>query len=413
MHNDEDVELNVKVIALAIGGAALAAILLALARRDDKPATPAEKVAEVADDVEQSARKAAKAAKKKRKAFETAAAAQAEQFAHAAQERLDRKAVEQELKAAAWDAQQQASEAEGRLRAAGGRVREETTHLASRVGAEARHLAEGGRERISHLRRHEEGSPAEEEIARLKAELEDLRRQFAGSSRRGPQDHFGIASRLAGKTGPIPEAMASHAATAALAHLEKSLKAKAPQLMAARNKAQVIEILQRELGPTLRESAMQAVSAALSQMDTAGEKVAAVKAEMPTMRRGEPEKDLTEALEDLKDEGFHRAAEVAEPIAEAANGHGRMRIWRAREVAHPAEPEAETPIAAAVEADAPVEEHAKSGKAGLFWGGAGLGLALYILADPERRDSVLKYANEASIQVQELVRDLQGYDDEF
>jgi hypothetical protein len=40
-------------------------------------------------------------------------------------------------------------------------------------------------------------------------------------------------------------------------------------------------------------------------------------------------------------------------------------------------------------------------------------LALYALLDAERRDRVLRLANEASIQVQELVRDLQGYDDEF
>jgi hypothetical protein len=57
------------------------------------------------------------------------------------------------------------------------------------------------------------------------------------------------------------------------------------------------------------------------------------------------------------------------------------------------------------------EEH--RGKAGLLWGGAGIGLALYALLDAERRDRVLRLANEASVQVQELVRDLQGYDDEF
>lgn len=413
MHNDEDVELNVKVIALAIGGAVLAGILLAAARRDDKRDTATEKVAEVADDFEKHAKQAAKAAKKKRKAFEAAASAQVEHFAHAAQERIDHKAAEQELKAAAWDAQQQAREAESRLRAAGGRVREETSHLASRVGAEARHLAEGGRERISHLRRHDDASPAEEEITRLKAELDELRSQLAGAGKRGRQDRFGIATKLAGKTGPIPEEMASRAATAAIAHLEKSLKAKAPQLLAARNKAQMIEIVQRELGPTLRESAMQAVSAAISQLDTAGEKVAAAKAEMPVPRREETVEDLTETLADLKEEVLHKAEAVAEPIAESTNGHGRMRIWRAREVTPPTEPDVVEHVEAAVAEPVPVEEHAKGSKAGLFWGGAGLGLALYILADQERRESVLKYANEASVQMQELVRDLQGYDDEF
>ena len=55
----------------------------------------------------------------------------------------------------------------------------------------------------------------------------------------------------------------------------------------------------------------------------------------------------------------------------------------------------------------------KRGVPGLLWGGAGVGLAIYAMMDPERRESILKMANEASVQMQELVRDLQGYDDEF
>jgi hypothetical protein len=58
-------------------------------------------------------------------------------------------------------------------------------------------------------------------------------------------------------------------------------------------------------------------------------------------------------------------------------------------------------------------EEERHGKAGLFWGGAGIGLALYALLDAERREKVLRLANDASVQIQELVRDLQGYDDEF
>jgi hypothetical protein len=42
-----------------------------------------------------------------------------------------------------------------------------------------------------------------------------------------------------------------------------------------------------------------------------------------------------------------------------------------------------------------------------------LGLAIYALADPERREQFLKLTNEATVLAQELLRDLQGYDDEF
>ena len=69
---------------------------------------------------------------------------------------FDAKAAERDLKAAAWDAQQEAKEAESRLRAAGHRVVDDATQLASWVGAEARNLAGGGKERLAHLRHRDE-----------------------------------------------------------------------------------------------------------------------------------------------------------------------------------------------------------------------------------------------------------------
>ena len=103
--------------------------------------------------------------------------------------------------------------------------------------------------------------------------------------------------------------------------------------------------------------------------------------------------------------------------ARRSQANGKRRFWRSSHDAGDAaagrgrhnrgdadsDKEAEKEVAG--------EEH--RGKAGLFWGGAGIGLALYALLDAERRDRVLRLANEASVQVQELVRDLQGYDDEF
>jgi hypothetical protein len=96
--------------------------------------------------------------------------------------------------------------------------------------------------------------------------------------------------------------------------------------------------------------------------------------------------------------------------------NGKRHFWRASHDAGDATAGAaaateETLAAAKEKTEDAGEEH--RGKAGLFWGGAGIGLALYALLDAERRDRVLRLANEASVQVQELVRDLQGYDDEF
>jgi hypothetical protein len=196
------------------------------------------------------------------------------------------------------------------------------------------------------------------------------------------------------------------------------LRAKAPALLAARNKAQVLEILQKELGPTLRDTAVQAAVAALGKWDWTRESGDALReAEDQARTAAADARETARRLgDDIADE-VERVAEDAAHRAETIQANGKRRFWRAAHDAGDAPAGADTAEAlpAAEEKDdraqAAGEEH--RGKAGLFWGGAGIGLALYALLDAERRDSVLRLANEASVQVQELVRDLQGYDDEF
>ncbi len=396
--DEQDDALNVKVILLGVGGAALAAVLIALARRDDdQPKAQAEAVV---DDVKRSAKRAAKAAKKKQKELG-----------------LDVKATERDLKAAAWDAHQEAQEAESRLRAAGHRVVDDASHLVSRVGAEARNLADEGKERISHLRQRDDVERiAEREVERLRDEIEKLKAQLQDSGRKGEKDLFGLASRFAGKGGSSKDDIASQAAAAAFAQLEKSLKAKAPALLAARNRSQVLDILQQDLGPTIRESAVQAAMAALGMWETGKDRVKDAAEDVRETAR-DAGKDIRDKARHLKDDvqaDAEHLAEEATQQAEAIRSEGKRRLWRAsddgRNVAATAAAEIEKTSQAAD--DAPREDEHR-GKAGLFWGGAGLGLALYALLDVERREKVLRLANEASVQVQELVRDLQGYDDEF
>jgi hypothetical protein len=408
MHEQDDA-LNAKVILLAIGGAAVAAILVALARREDDTAKErAEKaVAEAKSEVEKDARKAAKAAKKKRKAFLAAVGKKGDHLGDDAREMAaalaaDARVAERDLKAAAWDAQQQAIEAENRLLSAGHRVVDDAAHLASKVGAEARHLAGEGRERIAHLRHRDD---AESEIDRLRAEIEELKERLEGTGRKTERDYLGLASRFTGKGKTAKDDMAAQAAAAALAQLEKSLKAKAPALMAARDRAQVMEILQKDLGPTLRESAVQAAMAALGMLEAGKERARDLRDEA---------RDGGRHAEDDVHEAIRHAEEEAERHEESIKANGKRRLWRASHEAREAADVAAARIddsARAAEDVVAEEEH--RGKAGLFWGGAGLGLALYALLDAERRDKVLRLANEASVQVQELVRDLQGYDDEF
>src|SRR5215218_2948399 len=276
---EHDDELNRKVILLSVGSAAVAALLIALARRkeDDGVAKRAEDIAARAEDavaeVKQESKKAAKAAKKKRKEVAAAAAATGHRVSDEARDVTDRlgfdaKAAERDLKAAAWDAQQAAKEAESRLRAAGHRVVDDATQLASWFGAEARNLAEEGKEKIAHLRHREEvEGTLEHEVERLRAEIDGLKESLRKSGQKVDNDVSGLTSRFAGKSGPVAEAFASEATAAALGQIERTLRAVAPALLAARNRAQAVEILQKELGPTLRDSAVQAAIAALGKLD--------------------------------------------------------------------------------------------------------------------------------------------------
>jgi gas vesicle protein len=427
---EHDDELNRKVILLSIGSAAAAALLVALARhRDDQGVVSrsgevAARAEDVVSDAKQKSKKAAKSAKNKRKELAAAVAATGHRAADEirdATERLDfdAKAAERDLKAAAWDAQQEAKEAESRLRAASHRVVDDATHIASWVGAEARNLAGEGKEKIAQLRHREEGEGSvEREVERLRAEIDELKDQLRKTGQKREKFPLGLTSRFTGKSGPSAEVVASEAAAAALAQIERTLRAKAPALLAARNKAQVLEILQKELGPTLRDTAVQAAVAALGKWDWTRESGDALREADDQARTAAADaRETARRLgDDIADE-VERVAEDAAHRAETIQANGKRRFWRAAHDAGDAPAGADTAEAllAAEEKDdraqAAGEEH--RGKAGLFWGGAGIGLALYALLDAERRDRVLRLANEASVQVQELVRDLQGYDDEF
>jgi hypothetical protein len=430
---EHDDDLNRKVILLSVGSAAAAALLVALARRrdDEGVGARAEEIAaragDAVADAKQESKKAAKAAKKKRKEMAAAVAETGQRVADEmrnATERLDfdAKAAERDLKAAAWDAQQEAKEAESRLRSAGHRVVDDATHLASWFGAEARNLAGEGKEKFAQLRHREEGEgTVEREVERLRAEIDELKEQLGKTGQKVERDPLGLTSRFSGKSGPFAEAVASEATAAALGQIERTLRAKAPALLAARNKAQVLEILQKELGPTLRDTAVQAAVAALGKWDWTRESVGAVRDEAEDRARtaaSAARESARQIGDDVADE-VERAAEEAAHHAETIQANGKRRFWRASHDVGDATAAAQATIEETLtaakeqekEAEGVGEEH--RGKAGLFWGGAGIGLALYALLDAERRDRVLRLANEASVQVQELVRDLQGYDDEF
>src|SRR5918995_556873 len=339
---EHDDDLNRKVILLSVGSAAAAALLIALARhkQDQGVASRVDEVSaraeDVVSDVKRESKKAAKAAKKKRKEIAAVANETGHRVGDAvrdATERLDfdARAAERDLKAAAWDAQHEAKEAESRLRAAGHRVVDDATHLASWFGAEARNLAGEGKEKIAQLRhREEDEGTVEREVKRLRAEIDELKEQLRKTGQKVEKVPLGLTSRFAGKSGPFAEAVASEATAAALGQIERTLRAKAPALLAARNKAQVLEILQKELGPTLRDTAVQAAVAALGKWDWTRESGSAVQDSEDHARRaasdaGERGRRL---VDDVANE-VERAAEEAAHRAETIQANGKRRFWRA------------------------------------------------------------------------------------
>jgi hypothetical protein len=400
MDDHTDATPNAKVLLIATGAAALGALLIALARRGDEN-EPADRVQAAVAEATKDAKKAGKAAKRKQK--ELASALQA-----------DAETAERELKAAAWDAQQRAREAEGRLRAAGLRVVDDAAQLASRVSTEARSLAGEGRERISQLRHREEEQGLEADLRRLREEVESLQRQLRREGRGAERDFSSLGALFGKKGGPVADALASPPIAAALAQVERSLRAKAPALAAAKNKSQVLDILMQDIGPTMRDAGLQAFAAALGILDTARtEKEQAREAleEARDIARKEQERSR-QAVADAAEE-LRLAAQEVSTHGEAALANGKRRFWRGRTAAADLGDGASGVTEEIVDAAQQSAEEERHGKAGLFWGGAGIGLALYALLDAERREKVLRLANDASVQIQELVSDLQGYDDEF
>ena len=448
MSEDEDLVLNAKAIGLAVGGAALAGMLFVLTRRDEKHASPVETLASepIPDAFAEAARGAARDAHSYRETVEDAIKDHSNSLKDTiASTNLDAADLERDLKAAAWDAQERARLAESKLRAASSKVAGDASQFASRVGEEARHLADEGKGRLSHLRR---ASNSDTEVERLKAELESLRAELAGKAKTDAKDVLGVKKKLAGKkVGPLPEGVAGEAASAALENLEKSLKTKAPLLLAARNRAQALEIVQREFGPVLRDSALLALSTALGSAERASQKAASAPQDFKQRLSQVATPDVSETLSDVEDkvrqatdaattealkardeaEAEARAAraeaerlkeELAAKLEEmkhAADANGAQSLWSRQETEDGIDDGAANLLEqeSGPDVQAEADSGAKRGIPGLLWGGAGLGLAIYAMMDPERRESILKMANEASVQMQELVRDLQGYDDEF
>ena len=194
------------------------------------------------------------------------------------------------------------------------------------------------------------------------------------------------------------QAIAARAAAAAVAWAEQAWGIGASLADAARER--MPEVGQRgreERMPSLREVAMQAAASALdlweSARERAGEMAGAAESEIG--RTGAKATHAASAGGERVRGASAAAAERAAAVTgKAAEARDRARTATARTAVATADAGKETATA-------------------LFWATAAVGLVCYGLLSPERRQQVLSLAGSAVEQGRELVRDFQGYDDEF
>jgi hypothetical protein len=203
------------------------------------------------------------------------------------------------------------------------------------------------------------------------------------------------------------QAAAARAAAAAVARAEQALSAVGTVRSRSRETGQEAA---DDIAQALRQVAHQAAEVALDlweqargripvvgEGETAGEAAAHLTATVFDGARGAGEKARQEAAE-----AAARAQGIAEEVADRASAAG--------EKAHDLGDRAKQGAREA--ADATVETGKESVSA-FAWLVAAITVVVYVLLKPERRESLTRFADEAVVQAQELLRDLRGYDDEF
>ncbi len=192
----------------------------------------------------------------------------------------------------------------------------------------------------------------------------------------------------------LAQSIIEQAATRALLGAERAKEARTLAETAKKRLPHFTHRVSDDVVPSLREVALNAASAALELWQAAREK-AAEAAEEAQEEVAEPATRLVVTAERRAKEATHAVSERIEAVTERAEDVGE----RAKEA-----------TAHAAEATVHV---GKGAGAALFWAGAATGIIFYAMLSKERRDQVIKAANAVINDVRELIRDFQGYDEEF
>jgi hypothetical protein len=167
--------------------------------------------------------------------------------------------------------------------------------------------------------------------------------------------------------------------------------------------------------PTLREVALMAASAALEVWQVAREK-AAEAAEAAQSEVGDPGQLISAAEKRAKEAGSAVVGRVEGVGGRAKEATGavasRVEDAGAKAKGASAHAAAMAKDASAHAAEATVETSKDTGAA-LLWAGAAAAVIFYAILSQGRREQLLRAADAVIKQTRELIRDFQGYDEEF
>ena len=299
------------------------------------------------------------------------------------------------------------SDVVARQRRFGRRAGNRAADRAAAAEAQARLAGRSGRRRVERI-----GSVVDREtIADARAAAgEEVQRLKRGAretmERTGERRHEVTgkatrqAQRVAEQTTSSAQEVAAQAASAAVAAAERALdkgisladaaKERMPQVT-QRVSEDVLPSLRgkvtEEVVPSLRDVALQAASSALELWQTARERAVAAShadLEVPTGKASR----VVEAGSERAREASTAVAEKASELSDRAKGVSKRT------------------------AEATVDTTKDTG-ALVLWAAAAGGLIFYALLTPERRDQLTRVAQIVTSEAQELIRDFQGYDDEF
>ena len=196
------------------------------------------------------------------------------------------------------------------------------------------------------------------------------------------------AQRVGEQTTSTAQTVAAQAAAAAISGAERARSMGLSLADAAKERVpQATQKVSDDVVSTLRDVAMQAASTAIDLWQTARERAA----EAAHSDLDLPVGKASRAIET----GSDRAREASAAVAGKAGQVGERVKGATRQTA-----------------SATVDTSKDTG-ALLFWAGAAAGLVFYALLTPERREQLTRTAQALTSEIQELVRDFQGYDDEF